>query len=129
MQRKARRQNEQGLKPPSGAVLAAVSTDGGFDFWGFNMARMARSESQIKLDVRAEITKAIGTSRNSLGVISSEWTSIDKIESVVRRRAIYGLAIRLGIGARREIGLMVFEGLLEQDQEGDLVRIAGGIAK
>lgn len=129
MQRKARRQNEQGLKPPSGAVLAAVPTDGGFDFWGFKMTRRAKDESQTRLDVRAEIIKSIGTSRNSLGVISSEWTSVDKIESAVRRKAIYALAIRLGIGARREIGLMVFEGLLEQDQEGDLVRIAGGLAR
>ena len=93
------------------------------------MTRRAKDESQTRLDVRAEIIKSIGTSRNSLGVISSEWTSVDKIESAVRRKAIYALAIRLGIGARREIGLMVFEGLLEQDQEGDLVRIAGGLAR
>jgi len=35
LQRKARRQNEQGLKPPSGAVLAAVPTDGGFAYGVF----------------------------------------------------------------------------------------------
>lgn len=76
-----------------------------------------------------EIVKSLKFTRLVDGRDIGEWTSIDSIESRVRRFARYREVVKECFSARVEIHRMVGCGRLEIDDSGDMVRFSGAHSK
>ena len=76
-----------------------------------------------------EIAKSLKFTRLIDGRDICEWTSIDSIETRVRRFARYREVVKECISARVVIHRMVDCGRLEIDDSGDMVRLSGAPRK
>ena len=76
-----------------------------------------------------EILKSLRFTRMVAGGEISDWTSIDGIETRVRKFSRYREVVESCFSARRAIDWMVVDGVLEVDVSGDLVRLSGGLRK